>query len=329
MFEELASQSKTTAELKQQLEKMESLHELEMKENEEETDALMGEVETLRIRLQKQKKTMLKQEETIETLKESREESELEWKKRCKIMANRANQDMEKLKSMMGSKLENERVTYRKDMKRLTQKFEEKQRKTVVAMKSSQDTKLEKLTKQRNRSWEKEKQKLVHTLNRVLNEKNRLEREQEERANVETKLHEILEGFRTLKLGSGDEDSENQQLQYLRKELKKLQKENGFLSGHHNMQQRIRHVQKLKLENAELSQTVDALNDKISTLERKLEVATEMMENSIVPSKDKKWDRLAASHNRENDGVSMKWKKKSSSRKVKKKKRKVLGGLRQ
>ncbi len=81
MFEELASQSKTTAELKQQLEKMESLHELEMKENEEETDALMGEVETLRIRLQKQKKTMLKQEETIETLKESREESELEWKK--------------------------------------------------------------------------------------------------------------------------------------------------------------------------------------------------------------------------------------------------------
>ena len=57
MFEELASQSKTTAELKQQLEKMESLHELEMKENEEETDALMGEVETLRIRLQKQKRT--------------------------------------------------------------------------------------------------------------------------------------------------------------------------------------------------------------------------------------------------------------------------------
>ena len=311
--------------MKQQLEKMESLHELEMKENEEETDALMGEVETLRIRLQKQKKTMLKQEETIETLKESREESELEWKKRCKIMANRANQDMEKLKSMMGSKLENERVTYRKDMKRLTQKFEEKQRKTVVAMKSSQDTKLEKLTKQRNRSWEKEKQKLVHTLNRVLNEKNRLEREQEERANVETKLHEILEGFRTLKLGSGDEDSENQQLQYLRKELKKLQKENGFLSGHHNMQQRIRHVQKLKLENAELSQTVDALNDKISTLERKLEVATEMMENSIVPSKDKKWDRLAASHNRENDGVSMKWKNKSLSRKTKKK-RKSRGG---
>ena len=200
-------------------------------------------------------------------------------------------------------------------------KFEEKQRKTVVAMKSSQDTKLEKLTKQRNRSWEKEKQKLVHTLNRVLNEKNRLEREQEERANVETKLHEILEGFRTLKLGSGDEDSENQQLQW-RKELKKLQKENGFLSGHHNMQQRIRHVQKLKLENAELSQTVDALNDKISTLERKLEVATEMMENSIVPSKDKKWDRLAASHNRENDGVPMKWKKKSSIRKVKKKKKK-------
>ena len=327
MFEELASQSKSSSELKQQLEKMESLHELEMKENEEETDALMGEVETLRVRLEKQKRTMLKQEESIESLKESRESSELEWKKRCKIMANRANQDMEKLKSMMNSKLEDASVTYRKDMKRLTRKFEEKQRKTVLAMKSSEDTKLEKLTRQRNKSWEKEKQTLVHTLNRALNEKNRLEREQEERVNVETKIHEILEGFRTLKL-CGDKDSENQQLQCLRRELKKLQKENGLLSGHHNMQQRIHHVQNLKLENAELSRTVDALNEKISALERKLEVATTMMENTIVPTKgSEKWDRLASS-NRENNGVSMKWKKKTESRKAKKtKKRKVLGRL--
>ena len=80
-----------------------------------------------------------------------------------------------------------------------------------------------------------------------------------------------------------------------------------------------------------MSRTVRSLNDKISTLERKLEVATEMMESSIVPSKlksDNKWDRLAST-GRENDGVrELKWEKSKKKRsKSKKKKRKVLGML--
>jgi hypothetical protein len=275
--------------------------------------------------------TMIKQEETIEMMKSRQEESEIEWKKRCKTMGNRANQDMERLKSTMESKFEKNRELYRKEMRRLTRKFEEKQRKTVIAMKSGHENKIETLTNSRKASWDKEKQKLVHTLNRVLNEKNRLEREQEEREGVETKLHEILEGFRKLKFSGDNKDENDEQLRFLRNELKKLQKENSLLSGHHNIQQRIRHVQNLKVENAELSRTVRSLNDKISTLERKLEVATEMMESSIVPSKlksDNKWDRLAST-GRENDGVrELKWEKSKKKRsKSKKKKRKVLGML--
>ena len=73
--------------------------------------------------------TMIKQEETIEMMKSRQEESEIEWKKRCKTMGNRANQDMERLKSTMESKFEKNRELYRKEMRRLTRKFEEKQRK--------------------------------------------------------------------------------------------------------------------------------------------------------------------------------------------------------
>lgn len=193
--------------------------------------------------------------------------------------------------------IQQQRQTHDETLKAMKANFQEQSRKLAATLRSTHEKQLKTILDSKQVTWDDEKQKLIDQLNRVMLDKAMLEKSCGDRNSMEEKLHSVIEAFRTVQtsLRSSDApiDAEGQ-LKFLRKQLKRLQNENGLLSGHHNMQQRIHYVQDLKNQNADLSTTVKRLQSKVGILQRKLEVATEVMENSIVkPSHEKKLAALA------------------------------------